>query len=78
MELTQEELKTLVPFCPCRICTQSWPAAILGFFTHGNCRTCHGCLQSGEFQISFVNPDFITKAREAKLNSDTQPTSYSE
>ena len=81
-EPTQEELKELIPFCPCPICNQTLFETFLGFFTHGNCRMCHGCLQVSEFGVNFVKPAYIEQARKAKKkqtqeNSDMQPTSGS-
>jgi hypothetical protein len=71
-ELTMEELKTLFPFCPCRVCTQSWTSAVLGFFIHGNCRTCHGCLQSSlDFGVDYVSKETIRIASEKKNNSSS-------
>ena len=64
-----EELVILAPFCPCRVCNQSWTQAILGFFSHNNCRECHGCLQS-----TFYNRDFVEVARQRKATGIVDTT----
>ena len=69
-EITLEELKSLFLFCPCKICTQSWSSSILGFFIHGNCRTCHGCLQSSlDMGVGYVSKEYIKLAQEKKKAS---------
>jgi hypothetical protein len=61
----EEELKQLQPFCPCRVCTQSWPETFLGFFIHGNCRMCHGCLKA---ELYFK--EHLEGARKRKAEHD--------
>lgn len=71
--VTMEELKELFPYCPCRVCTQSWTSALLGFFIHGNCRTCNGCLQSSlDMGIDYVSKEYIRLAQEKKNASEYQ------
>jgi hypothetical protein len=57
----EEELESLRPFCPCRVCNQTWFQAFLGFFTHGNCATCNGCLKS-----ELYSKEHLVAARAAK------------
>lgn len=64
MEVSDEELKRLIPYCPCRVCNQTWMETILGFFIHQNCRMCHRCLQLGlGAGKNFIHPSFLETAR---------------
>lgn len=49
--------------------TQTWTEVILGFFKHGTVAPVMVVYSQDEFQMSFVNPAFIVKSREAKLLS---------
>lgn len=58
---TPQELEELAPFCPCRLCTQTWLDSILNYFTRGNCPCCAGCLKSELYSMEYVE-----MARKAK------------
>lgn len=72
--LTLEELKALEPFCPCRVCTQTLWQAVIGFFIHGNCRTCHGCISTAQDGFG-ISEAYIKIAQENSTNGQTNPTS---
>lgn len=67
-EITEEELKSLIPYCPCGACQpQSWLVwATRSLFGH-NCSVCNWCLKAGlHMGITFTRPEYIEEARKAK------------
>ncbi len=79
MKQGKEKIKELEPYCPCRVCSQTTLQAFVGFFIHGNCKVCHGCLKTASDGFS-VSEAYIKEAQQRKdngwTNSISERTNY--